>query len=91
MWLTLPPRLLVISQSPLPCSDIIILNRFGEAPIPNQVEEFKRVCSHFFDQHPGEIVGEFDTAVMVKLWGCRPQAYIVLMVTTALDFSLYLT
>ncbi len=31
--------------------------RFGETPTSEQVDEFKRVCSHFFTQHPGEIIG----------------------------------
>lgn len=32
--------------------------RFGETPTPEQVNEFKRVCSHYFEQNPGEIVGK---------------------------------
>ena len=32
--------------------------RYGEAPRADQVEEFKRISSHFFAQHPGEIIGE---------------------------------
>ncbi len=32
--------------------------RFGETPTSEQVDEFKRVSSHFFTQHPGEIIGE---------------------------------
>ena len=32
--------------------------RFGEAPTADQVKEFNRVSSHFFEQHPGEIIGE---------------------------------
>lgn len=31
---------------------------FKEPPTPAQFEEFKRICSHFFEQHPGEIIGQ---------------------------------
>lgn len=32
--------------------------RYGEAPTADQVKEFNRVSCHFFEQHPGEIIGE---------------------------------
>lgn len=47
--------------------------RFGETPSAEQVDEFKRVCSHFFAQHPGEIVGELEQCVAmvtVHLYRC---------------------
>ena len=36
----------------------MLLYRYGEAPTVDQVEDFKRVCSHFLEQHPGEIIGD---------------------------------
>lgn len=36
---------------------LIFAVSFGEAPTVDQVEEFKRICSHFFEQHPGAIIG----------------------------------
>ena len=38
----------------------LCISSFGEAPTLSQVEEFKRICSHFFEQHPGEIIGGYD-------------------------------
>lgn len=37
---------------------LVLICSFGEAPSLTQAEEFRRVCSHFFEQHDGEIVGE---------------------------------
>ena len=31
--------------------------RFGEAPTPQQVEDFNRLATHFFEQHPMEVIG----------------------------------
>lgn len=66
-----------------------ILYSYGEAPAPNQVEEFKRVCSHFFEQHPGDIIGDGTIIVSENiLIDClyEVQESIVLMGTTGLDF-----
>lgn len=53
------------------CKLTLIL-RYGEAPTSSQVEEFKRVCSHFFEQHPGEIIG---TKIAAGIQGSRSQNY----------------
>lgn len=57
-----------------------ILYSYGEAPAPNQVEEFKRVCSHFFEQHPGDIIGDgtiivSENILIVVYMKCRSPLY----------------
>ena len=32
------------------------------------MENFKRVCSHFFDQHPGEIIGRDQFIVIIAVY-----------------------
>lgn len=33
--------------------------RFEEAPTMNQVNVFNKFCAAFFNEHPGEVIGEY--------------------------------